>query len=103
MFYQGPSRDTASETDALVTRIRNGDPEAWREVSVAFRQRLRDLAASELPAQVSGRLDASDMVQQTFAEAGQSYDRFLGRSLPELFAWMAVILKHNVSDAVRQH
>ena len=43
------------------------------------------------------------MVQQTLAEANESFAAFRGNSLPELFDWLAAILNHNVSDAVRQH
>jgi RNA polymerase sigma-70 factor (ECF subfamily) len=72
-------------------------------VERTFRQRLRSLAACALPVEIACREDASDIVQQTFAEAAQAFDGFRGRSLPELYAWLAAILTHNVSDAVRRH
>jgi RNA polymerase sigma-70 factor (ECF subfamily) len=87
----------------LLDRLRQGEPGAWHDLAVAFRQRLRHLAASDLPAEVTCRADASDMVQQTFAEANESFADFRGNSLPELFDWLAAILNHNVRDAVRQH
>jgi RNA polymerase sigma-70 factor (ECF subfamily) len=43
------------------------------------------------------------MVQQTLTDANESFATFRGDSLPELFVWLAAILNHNVSDAVRQH
>lgn len=43
------------------------------------------------------------MAQQTLAEASKSFAAFQGNSLPELYVWLAVILKHNVSDAIRRH
>jgi RNA polymerase sigma-70 factor, ECF subfamily len=70
---------------------------------VMYRQRLRDLAAAALPSEVACRADASDMVQQTFADANESFAAFRGSSLPELFTWLAAILNNNVTDAVRQH
>lgn len=87
----------------LLDRLRRGDSEAWQDVAETFRQRLRNLAASALPAEVACRADASDMVQQSLAEANESLTAFRGNSLPELFDWLAAILSHNVTDAVRQH
>jgi RNA polymerase sigma-70 factor (ECF subfamily) len=86
-----------------LTRLRAGDDDAWRALSAAFRQRLRELAAAKLPAEMCSRIDASDVVQDTLAEANASIAAFEGRSLPELFAWMAAILNHNVTDAIREH
>jgi RNA polymerase sigma-70 factor (ECF subfamily) len=88
---------------ALLDRLRQGKPEAWQALIDMFRQRLRDLAASSLPAEVACRADASDVVQQTLAEANESFTAFRGNSLPELYEWLASILRHNVSDVVRWH
>jgi RNA polymerase sigma-70 factor, ECF subfamily len=99
MRMQGP----AVAEGALVDRIRSGDPEAWRALAEAYRQPLRDLAAAAVPPRMTCRDDASDIVQQTMVEANLSFDDFHGGSMPELYAWLAAILNHNVSDAVRRH
>jgi RNA polymerase sigma-70 factor (ECF subfamily) len=103
MLSQGAPREAVSHDEALLSRLRQGDAAAWRNVEWTFRQRLRALAAGTLPTEIACRADASDMVQQTFAEASQSFDVFEGGSLAELYVWLAAILNHNVSDAVRQH
>jgi RNA polymerase sigma-70 factor (ECF subfamily) len=72
-------------------------------VAETFRQRLRNLAASALPAEVACRADASDVVQQSFAEANESFTAFRGNSLPELLDWLAAIVTNNVTDVIRQH
>lgn len=99
MNVQGP---TAADA-ALIDRIRTGDPQAWRALADAYRQPLRDLAAATMPTKMARRADASDIVQQTMAEANVSFDAFHGDSMPELYAWLAAILNNNVSDAVRRH
>jgi RNA polymerase sigma-70 factor (ECF subfamily) len=88
---------------SLLDRLRGGHSDAWCDVATAFRQQLRDLAASALPTGVACRADASDMVQLSLAEASQSFAAFRGNSLPELFDWLAAIVSHNVTDAIRQH
>ena len=73
-------------------RLRRGDSQAWQELAVTFRKRLRDLAASALPAEVACRTDASDMVQQSLAEANKSFADFRGNTLTELFDWLSAIV-----------
>ena len=95
---RNPSADAV-----LLDRLRRGDSQAWQDVAETFRQRLRNLAASALPAEVACRADASDVVQQSFAEANESFTSFRGNSLPELLDWLAAIVSNNVTDAIRQH
>jgi RNA polymerase sigma-70 factor (ECF subfamily) len=104
MIYEGVLSELAPATTAdLLVGLREGNTEAWHALATAYRQRLRDMANSALSSEVAGRADASDIVQQTLSEANQSIAAFQGASLPELFAWLAAILRHNVDDAVRQH
>jgi RNA polymerase sigma-70 factor (ECF subfamily) len=103
MLYKGALSDAAPTATDLLTGLREGNPGAWKALADAYRQRLREVAAASLPKEVAGRADASDIVQQTLAEANQSFATFQGASLPELLAWMTAILRHNVDDAVRQH
>jgi RNA polymerase sigma-70 factor (ECF subfamily) len=88
---------------AFMNRLRSGDAAAWYFLSNRFRQRLREMAAAALPPNLGGRTDASDMVQQTFADANKSFMDFRGTTLAQLFEWLAAILDHNVKDAVRRH
>jgi RNA polymerase sigma-70 factor (ECF subfamily) len=98
-----PTSNGVDNVAKTLTRLRAGDDDAWHSLSAAFRQRLRELAAAKLPAELRSRIDASDVVQETLAEANASIAAFQGRSLLELFAWMAAILNHNVTDAIREH
>lgn len=72
-------------------------------LSIRFRQRLREIAAAALPPNLGGRTDASDMVQQTFADANHSFMDFRGTTMAQLFEWLNVILDHNIKDAIRRH
>jgi RNA polymerase sigma-70 factor (ECF subfamily) len=104
MLNEGALSETASAIAGdLLVSLREGNPDAWHALAKAYRQRLREIAASALPNEVIGRADASDIAQQTLAEASESFAMFRGATLPELFAWLAAILRHNVDDAVRQH
>jgi RNA polymerase sigma-70 factor (ECF subfamily) len=76
-----------------------GFPEAGR--LERFRDYLRLLARIRLGACPTGRIDPSDIVQQTLMEAFVKRDQFRGATSEELAAWLRRILARNVADALR--
>lgn len=103
MMTRAPIEGPLVDNGALLDCLRQGCPDAWDRVSAILRPRLRALAASKLPPAVRRRIDPSDIVQETFAEASLGVANFGGSSVSQLFIWLAVILENNVTDALRQH
>ena len=66
-----------------------------------YRNYLRLLARVQLGARPGGRMDPSDLVQQTLLEAYQKREQFRGASDGERAAWLRTILARNVADAMR--
>jgi RNA polymerase sigma-70 factor (ECF subfamily) len=95
--------EAADDVADLIARARSGDRGALGTLLDRHRGLLRRLASQQLNPALGRRLDASDMVQQTFLEAAESFERFRGTGEAELAAWLRRILEYNVAGAARDH
>ena len=68
-----------------------------------FRDYLRLLARLQLDDRLQGKLDASDVVQQTLVKAHQALEQFRGQTDAELAAWLRRILANTMTDAARKY
>ncbi len=66
-----------------------------------FRDYLKLLARLQLGDCSPGRVDPSDIVQQTLMEAFEKRDQFNGSTSSEQAAWLRRILARNVADVFR--
>jgi RNA polymerase sigma-70 factor (ECF subfamily) len=66
-----------------------------------FRRYLRVLAAVHLDVRLRGKLDPSDVVQQTLLRACVGFDQLRGREPGLVAAWLRKILARTLADAVR--
>jgi RNA polymerase sigma-70 factor (ECF subfamily) len=76
------------------------DAEAGR-VLEPFRKYLRVLAHVHLDARLRGKLDPSDVVQQTLLRACIGFDQLRERDPGVVAAWLRKVLSRTLADAVR--
>jgi RNA polymerase sigma-70 factor (ECF subfamily) len=89
--------------DELLAQALGGDREAMGRLLEDQRAALHRLAEGQLEGRIAVRVDASDVVQQTFLEAYRSFPQFAGRDARELVAWLQGILDHKIASAIRDH
>src|SRR6516165_4863205 len=68
-----------------------------------YRNYLRLLAQVEIGRRLQGKLDASDLVQETFLEAHRHFAGFRGSDEPQLVQWLRQILAAKVANLVRHY
>jgi len=66
-----------------------------------FRTYLRVLAEVHLDVRLKGKLDPSDVVQQTMLRACAGFDQLRGREPGQVAAWLRKVLARTLADVVR--
>jgi RNA polymerase sigma-70 factor (ECF subfamily) len=92
-----------SETDTLIRRAEAGDDEARQSLLERHRGRLKRMIAVRLDSRMAARLDSSDIVQETMAEAARRLDDFLAERPLPFFPWLRRLAGDRLVEAYRAH
>jgi RNA polymerase sigma-70 factor, ECF subfamily len=91
------------ETARRFAAARSGSQEFMGELFENCRNYLLLVANASLGEGLRARVAASDLVQETFLEAGAVFERFNGDSEEELLRWLTRILENKLGNAVKRH
>lgn len=89
--------------ETLITDARNGDTGAQGRLFENVRNYLLFLARLQLDPRISGKMDASDIVQETFLEAYQAFPNFRGTTEASFLAWLRQILASTLAMSSRHY
>jgi RNA polymerase sigma-70 factor (ECF subfamily) len=81
---------------------REGSQAALGVLFESCRNYLLLIANRDLGRDIQAKIGASDLVQETFLQAQQIFDRFDGSSRTELAAWLAQILEFKLAQTKRR-
>jgi RNA polymerase sigma-70 factor (ECF subfamily) len=85
----------------LLREAREGADDARGALLESYRVYLDLLARVELGRRLRKKVDASDVVQETFLEAHRHFGTFRGSSEAEFVAWLRSILAARIANLVR--
>ena len=89
--------------DVLERALREGDSEALATLFDHYRDQLRRVVAFRLHPRLSGRVDASDVVQQTFLEARTRIHHFIDNASMPFSLWLRHIALQTLVEVHRKH
>jgi RNA polymerase sigma-70 factor (ECF subfamily) len=91
------------DTDQLLQRARGGDASARDGLLARHRPRLRRMVRLHLDPRLGARVDPSDVVQETLAEAARRLDDYLRRPPLPFYPWLRQIALDRLVDLRRRH
>jgi RNA polymerase sigma-70 factor, ECF subfamily len=100
---RGVTPPSHADVDALLDAARAQDASALGRLLEGYRPYVKLLARLGIDHRLQGKLDASDLVQETFMEAHRDFPQFRGTTEAELLAWLRQILISNLANQARRY
>jgi RNA polymerase sigma-70 factor (ECF subfamily) len=91
------------DTDLLLRQAAQGDEAARDRLLERFRPRLRRLIALRLDRRLAARLDPSDVVQETLAEAAEKLAGYLRERPLPFYPWLRGLALDRLVELYRWH
>ena len=92
----------SADPQRLLCLAQAGDRAALGHLLELYRAYLDLLARLQIGRRLQGKVDAADLVQDTFLHAAQGFGRFRGTTEEELAGWLRHILAARLSDLLRR-
>jgi RNA polymerase sigma-70 factor (ECF subfamily) len=92
-----------ADPEQLLREARAGDAATLGQLLEMYRRYLGLLARVQIGQRLQGKVDASDVVQDTFLEAHKNFASFRGGSEGEFVRWLRQILAANMADLLRRY
>lgn len=93
----------ANDRNALLIRAQRGDEDSLGQLLQSYRNYLHLIARTQIDLHLAVRVNASDIVQETFLQACRRFEQFRGTTEAELLSWLRRILVRNIIGAFHTH
>jgi RNA polymerase sigma-70 factor (ECF subfamily) len=93
----------AAHAEQMIVDAKAGNEQALGDLLSLYRNYLRLLARVEIGQRLQGKVDPSDVVQETFLEAHRHFPGFEGGKEPQFVQWLRRILAGRVAHLVRHY
>ncbi|HEX5244973.1 MAG TPA: sigma-70 family RNA polymerase sigma factor [Tepidisphaeraceae bacterium] len=90
------------DAQVLLQQARGGNEKALGQLLESYTRYLTLLARVQIGRRLQGKVDPSDVVQETFLEAHRQIANFRGNSEGELVAWLRRILAGQIALTLRR-
>jgi RNA polymerase sigma-70 factor (ECF subfamily) len=95
--------DDSSETIRLLRQEARGDPERFGALLERYRPRLRRMVALRIDPRLHGRIDPSDVIQETYLEASARLAEYLHKPTMPFFLWLRFLAGQKLVTLHRHH
>ena len=95
--------DNSSETDRLLRRAGEGDEASWGALLTRHADRLRRMVALRMDQRLQGRIDPSDVIQESYLEASRHLAEYLRDPSLPFFLWLRGIAGNKLRELHRHH
>src|SRR5262245_30892585 len=95
--------DDVPEATLLSRRAAGGDMDAWGALLTRHQERLLNVIQFRLDPRLRGRIDAADVMQETFIAATARRAEFFQQSSQPLFLWLRWMVGNTMLELHRHH
>jgi RNA polymerase sigma-70 factor, ECF subfamily len=94
---------STGSAEQLLGQAQAGDNAALGQLLEQYRNYLALLARLQIGRRLQGKVDAADLVQETFLKAHRDFAQFRGASAGEWVSWLRQILALTLAQVVRRY
>jgi len=96
-------REELNNTHELLERACDGEQAAFEELFKRHRGRLQKAIAMRMDRRLAARIDASDVLQETYLEAFKRLPKYLQQEEMPFYLWLHWIAREKVLELHRRH
>lgn len=90
-------------TESLVEQAARGDNIAWAHLTAEHHDRLRRMVALRMDRRLQGRVDPSDVIQESYIDAARRLPEYAKNPSMPFFLWLRLLVGQRIVEQHRRH